>query len=159
MVNYDAKTFTEDGKEIQIGEVKSGTRIIDMFGYGQMVRRTRNTKEKEYQFLQFDNGSTLYCLTYLSIMTKDSEIDAIDLKPGDKVLGYKDGQYCDVEVTDSVWVTVVNKKNLGMPKKVKMTFLETYEDLPIVVEGIVIGMRKQLDGIKQKVLVEKRTAK
>lgn len=156
MVNYDAITYLPDGSKMPIGEVKGGIQIIDMFGYGQTIRRTRNSNEKEYQYLKFDNGAELYTLTYLSIMTKDSEKDAIELKPGDKVMGYKDGKICDVTVTESQWVTVVNKKNLGMPKKVKMTFLETYEDLPIVVEGIVIGMRKQLDGIRQQVLVDDR---
>lgn len=156
MVNFDAKTYTADGEEIAIGDVKGGMQIIDMFGFGQTIRRSKNSNEKEYQYLTFDNGGELYCLTYLSLMTMDDEKDAIDLKPGDKVMGYKDGKIHEVTVTGSQWVTVVNKKNLGMPKKIKMTFLETYEDLPIVVEGIVIGMRKQLNGIRQQVLVEDR---
>ena len=69
MVNFDAKTYTADGEEIAIGDVKGGMQIIDMFGFGQTIRRSKNSNEKEYQYLTFDNGGELYCLTYLSLMS------------------------------------------------------------------------------------------
>lgn len=144
MVDIQAKIYTPDGEGVTGDQLKGGSKIIDLYGREQMVRRAKTTSEKEYQLLEFENGTSMFCLTYLSILTWEDEVDAIDLKPGDKVLGYEDGRLTEVAVKDSLWVTVVNKKRLGMPKKVKMFFLETYEDMPIVVNGIVIGMRKQL---------------
>lgn len=144
MIGSDSKVLLPNGDTIAAGNVKGGIQVSDLYGEPQMVKKARSSSEKEYQVLQFENGVTFYCLTYLSIMTWDSEIDAMDLKAGDKVLGYRDGKLCEIAVTDALSVNVVNKKRLKMPRKVKMTFFETYEDMPIVADEIVIGMRKQL---------------
>lgn len=144
MIGTDSNVLIPGGETIAAGDIKGGMQISDLYGEPQMVKKARSSSEKEYQVLQFENGATMYCLTYLSIMTWESEIDAKELREGDKVLGYKDGKFCEIAVSDSLSVTVVNKKRLAMPRKVKMIFFETYEDMPIVVDDIVIGMRKQL---------------
>ena len=140
----DAEILLPDGNTVKAGDIKGGITIADMYGKPQTVRRCKTSPEKEYTYIKFDNGKELMTLTYLSILTWDDEIDAQDLARGDKVLAFIDGEICEVSVTEKYNVTVVNKKNLGMPRKVGMTFLETYEDMPVVANDIIIGLRKQL---------------
>jgi len=149
----DAEILMPEGRTIVAGDIKGGVTIADMFGKPQTVRRCKTTPEKEYTYLKFDNGKELMTLTYLSILTKEDQIDAQDLEKGDKVLGFVDEKLCELTVVERYNVTVVNKKHLGMPKKVGMTFMETYEDMPIVANDVVIGLRKQLRFVETPMMV------
>ena len=144
MIGVDADILCVDGTTVRGDAVKGGVHIADWDGNDQIVKTRKLSKEKEFTILEFENGKTLYCLPYLSILTWDDEIDARFLEKGDKVLGFRNGQKCEIEVTKVTRVTVVTRRNLDVPKKVKMTFFETYEDLPFVANDVCIGMRKQI---------------
>ena len=160
MFDIEAGILTPDGGTIKGKDIKGGVKIADLYGKPQTLRRTRITSEKEYHLLKFDNGEMFYCLPYLSIMIWDKEyndldeIDASDIKPGDKVLGFRNGELIEIGVEDSLSVTIYNKKRLGMPRKVKMVFLESYEDMPVVVNEVVIGMVKQLRSLRRQKIDE-----
>ena len=94
--------------------------------------------------LEFENGAKFFCLIYLSFLTRDDEITAQELKPGDKVLGFDGQKFTEVAVKNSFRISSVARRNADVPKKVKMLFFETFEDMPFIADGICIGMRKQL---------------
>ena len=144
MLDIEAEILLPDGSTILAGDVKTNVTLADMFGNPQTVKRRKTTSEKEYHYLKFENGKSMLTLPYLSILTRDDQVDANNLEPGDKVLGFRDGKPCEIKVTDSLPITIYNKKHLGMPKKVKMLFFESYEDMPFVANEVVIGLRKQL---------------
>ena len=144
MIGIDADLLCADGTTIKAGDVKGGVHIADWEGNDQIAKTRKLSKEKEFTILELENGKTLYCLPYLSILTWDDEIDARFLEKGDKVLGFKDGRQCEITVERVTRVTVVTKRRLDVPKNVKMTFFETYEDKPFVANDVCIGMRKQL---------------
>ena len=144
MLDLEAEILLPDGGTILAGDVKTSVTLADMFGNPQTVKRRKTTSEKEYHYLKFENGKSLITLPYLSILTWEDQIDANNLEPGDKVLGFKNGELCEIKVADSLPITIYNKKHLGMPKKVKMLFFESYEDMPFVANEVVIGLRKQL---------------
>ena len=144
MIDIEAEILLPDGNTILAGDVKANVTIADMFGNPQTVKRRKTVSEKEYHYLKFENGKSFVCLPYLSILTREDQIDANNLEIGDKVLGFRDGKPCEIKVIDSLPITIYNKKHLGMPKKVKMLFFESYEDMPFVANEVVIGLRKQL---------------
>lgn len=154
MLDLDAEILMPDGSTILASEVRPNVTLADMFGKPQTVRRSKHSSEKEYHLLKFENGKSLMTLPYLSILTWKDQVDANNLEPGDKVLGYKDGKLCEIKVTDSLPITIYNKKHLGMPKKVKMLFFESYEDMPFVANEVVIGLRKQLRFVDLKGVLE-----
>lgn len=144
MIGVDADVLCADGTTIKAGNVKGGGVIADWDGKPQMAKTRSFTKEKEFTIVELENGKALYCLPYLSILTWDDEIDARFLESGDKVLGFRNGEKCEIEVTRVTRVTTVTKRRLDVPKKVKMVFFETYEDKPFVANEVCIGMRKQI---------------
>lgn len=145
MIGIDADLLCADGSTVKAGSIKGGGMIADWDGKEQMLKIRSFSKEKEFTIVEFENGKALYCLPYLSILTWDDEIDARFLEKGDKVLGFHNGERCEIEVTRVTRVTEVTKRRLDVPKKVKMVYFETYEDLPFVANEICIGMRKQIN--------------
>ena len=156
MIDIEAEILLADGTTIKGSEVKTSVTLADMYGNPQTVKRRKTVSEKEYHYLKFENGKSFVCLPYLSILTWEDQIDANNLEVGDKVLGYKDGKLCEIKVTDSLPITIYNKKRLGMPKKAKMLFFESYEDMPFVANEVVIGLRKQLRLIEDPIPGDER---
>ena len=150
MIDVDAEVLMPDGGTIKVGKIRGGGTIADWEGKPQMVKIRNFSKEKEFTILEFENGKTLYCLPYLSLLTWDDEIDARYLEPGDKVMGFVNGEKCEIAVAKTTRVTEVTKRRLNVPNKVKMIYFETYEDKPFVANEIVIGMRKQTGERKRK---------
>lgn len=156
MIDIEAEILLPDGGTIPAGDLKTSVTLADMFGNPQTVKRRKTVSEKEYHYLKFENGKSFVCLPYLSILTWEDQIDANNLEVGDKVLGYKNGKLCEIKVADSLPITIYNKKHLGMPKKVKMLFFESYEDMPFVANEVVVGLRKQLRLIENPVPTDER---
>ena len=143
MIDIDADILCADGGTVKAKKLRGGGHVADWNGDDQMLKIARFSKEKEFTILEFENGKTLSCLPYLSILTWEDEIDAKDLEPGDKVLGFVDGKRVEIAVTRTTRVTEVTKRRMDVPKNVKMIYFETYEDKPFVANDICIGMRKQ----------------
>lgn len=150
MIDLNADILLTDGSTLKAENLKTDLEIADLSMKPQMVRRRKVTKEKEYQILEFENGAKFFCLVYLSFLTREADITAENLRKGDKVLGFDGKNYTEIEVTSSLRISPVTRKSEEIPKKVKMLFFETFEDMPFVANGICIGLRKQMGLSKMK---------